>query len=922
MDAEADTLSGTAIERYRIEARLGSGGMGIVYRAFDPRLQRPVAIKVMRSSSLSNPRQIQRFLLEARSVSALNHPHICMIHDAGDKDGLYYLVLEYVEGETLRAILEREGRVPAERVIELGIQVCSALAAAHQKGIIHRDIKPENLMITASGAAKVMDFGLAKLKIAHAEAAAPATEAAFQNVPGNTFMTALSGLLGTAAYMSPEQIQRSAVDERTDLFSLGMVLQEALTGRHPFKGSTPLQMMKAIVRDQPEELPRELPEALRKVIAKSLARHPGERYASAAAMSKALAAAGAAASRPHFRRWKAIVSLASVFFLAVIILVLMSRPRQEADAIAPIKLQPVGLTMEKEEWPSFSPDGRALLYSVKNAGKFEQRCLRLRHLDRARAVNLLRSPVDIFGVDWSPDGHRMAYTAVSIGLFVADTSGANPQKIAETGYTPRWSPDGNHLVYSSNPPNSVGADNVIWLVSLQSGTTEIISPRNSLKYCFPSWSPDGKWIAACGGEGSIWEIWLIDMRDRRARQLTRRNEWIKNPIWCPDGRHILFIANTNGYNEVWRLPVDPEDGRAAGEPHQLTSGADIDEIDIAAGSGRLVVTRADCESELWRLLMSGDPARPLQKADIIANLPGTVENLELSPDRTHLAIELLERGVRYFVIRSLTDSSESSLHDRQNIFAPAWSADGVRIAFDRGGGNNADIWWTPYRPLVRLGTPSPSLAGTPADKDGTASFSHGQVIERTNGGQIPSTLRPQPELLIASPGADWMPAFSPDGRQLAFLSNRSGSFQIWLQDLQTNTARQLTHSRKLITRPSWSHDGKKIAFIESEQGQVGWICVYDLQKEMVEKIQRADYLSPDMTQRCRWSEDDKALFFFVSGEYGVLWKVNVADRVLRKYSFRDAGYPLYQQTFDLDGNLGYFIILKEKKDIWIAEEPE
>lgn len=885
MDPSADGLIGNSIDRYHVECRLGEGGMGIVYKAFDIRLHRLVALKVLRPESVSNLAHLQRFINEARAVSALNHPHICMIHDADEQGGLHYLVLEYIEGETLRVVLQREGKLAPARVIRLGREICAALAAAHAQGIVHRDIKPENIMLSAGGAVKIMDFGLAKLKMDQVMAVA-ADEAPLRGVPDHVFMTTMSSFLGTAAYMSPEQIEKKTIDERSDLFSLGMVLYECLTGVHPFSGSTPIHLMQAIVQDPPAPLPAGVPGEVVAALERAMAKNPQDRFASAAEMEKALAAAespdGASA---RVRSWLAPALL--FLLLAVVLLSWFWRGQfpVRPTSIVPLKLQPVGLTMETEEWPSLSPDGRALAYSVKSSS-FMQHYLRIRHLDHSDSKNLLRSPVDVIGADWSPDGAFIAYTAVGRGIFVIDTTGSNPRQITETGFIPRWSPDGKFLVFSTNPPAAVGVTNAIHLFSFQTGRQEVISPRNGLKYGWPSWSPDGRWIAAAGGEGSVWEIWLIDVRSHAARALTSKGAWIKNPVWSPDGQSILYISNQIGSNEVWRLPVDPVKGSTAGEAVQITSGADIEELDVSTQSGQIVLTRVNAESEIWRIPLQHAKSSPA-KAKHVATLQGSVDNIELSPDRTMLAIELLEKGVRYIILRSLIDSSEFALHDNQNMFAPAWSPDGAWIAYDAGGGNNAEIY--------RLGSQPSGLTA-------------GRQIRSRQG-------------LVVHPGADWMPVWSPVDQQIVFLSNRSGHFEIWLHDLITQKSSQLTATGAFKTRPAWSHDGKKLAFMQREDDGCTWLCLYDLQHRQLEKIRHIEWLQPDMTHRCRWNAADTDITILSTGERGVFWRITLSNRLLIQDRFLKEGFPFSSRSFDLDGEFGYFIVDKDKKDIWMAEEP-
>ncbi|MCK6482391.1 MAG: serine/threonine protein kinase, partial [Planctomycetes bacterium] len=274
-------MLGESITHYRIESKLGEGGMGVVYKAFDTRLLRPVALKILPPHLVTDEKSLFRFTQEAQAASALNHPNICTIHDIDEQDGIHFIVMEFVEGETLRQTLERRGPLPEPEVIALGMKVADALQAAHTKGIIHRDLKPENIMISREGYVKVMDFGLAKLKTSEADAntASPAEESRF--AASNLLKSSANSLQGTAAYMSPEQIEKQTVDHRSDIFSLGIVLYEMAFGAMPFKGTSNVEVMQAILRDAPEFVgggKRQISASTLSTIRRALNKHPQDRF--------------------------------------------------------------------------------------------------------------------------------------------------------------------------------------------------------------------------------------------------------------------------------------------------------------------------------------------------------------------------------------------------------------------------------------------------------------------------------------------------------------------------------------------------------------------------------------------------------------------------------------------------------------------
>src|SRR5580658_2606960 len=278
---------GTQLGPYEIQSLLGAGGMGEVYRARDSRLNRIVALKILPSQVAVDAGRRARFEQEARAASALNHPNILSVYDIGEQDGLAYIVSELIEGESLRESLRR-GPLPVSRLLDIASQVAAALAAAHSAGIVHRDIKPENIMITRDGRAKILDFGLAK-QASTVAAGADETRTVTRTSPGS--------VIGTAAYMSPEQIRGEAVDYRSDIFSFGLVLYECITGKQPFERATSVEVMTAILREDPAELPESVSPALRQIVWHCLEKEPDHRFQSARDLVFALRTVSAAPSR-------------------------------------------------------------------------------------------------------------------------------------------------------------------------------------------------------------------------------------------------------------------------------------------------------------------------------------------------------------------------------------------------------------------------------------------------------------------------------------------------------------------------------------------------------------------------------------------------------------------------------------------------
>jgi len=274
---------GQMLAHYRIEARLGAGGMGVVYKALDTHLNRPVAIKVLAAEALADPARRQRFIQEAHAASALDHPNIVTIYDIAEVEGRHFMVMQFVAGKTLRALLTR-GRLDCNQALRYGVQIADALAQAHARGIVHRDLKPENLMITEQDQVKILDFGLALLTAVEEPDDAAAGESPTLSAREPKLRTEEGTVLGTVAYMSPEQAEGKRVDARSDIFSLGAVLYEMLSGQRAFRGATTADTMMAILKEDPPELSSarpELPPAVDRIVRRCLEKSAAERLQSA-----------------------------------------------------------------------------------------------------------------------------------------------------------------------------------------------------------------------------------------------------------------------------------------------------------------------------------------------------------------------------------------------------------------------------------------------------------------------------------------------------------------------------------------------------------------------------------------------------------------------------------------------------------------
>jgi len=859
--------------RYQIHQKIGEGGMGIVYKAHDTRLQRPVAIKILRKKYLTYEKEVHRFLREARAASALNHPNICTVFDVESSNFFACIIMEYINGQTLRLTLKRKGPLPLDEIVRISIPIINALSTAHAKGIIHRDIKPDNIMISDEGAVKVMDFGLAKLKYGEVEAIA-AERTQIENVSQSvSFLTSLSSFLGTAAYMSPEQIQSQPVDERSDIFSLGIVLYEMLTGSHPFSGEDNWAIMKSITLDEPKSVQgiyKRNEIALHKIILKSLAKDKQDRYARIDKMGSDLVAVGDKSAYGKFQRLIfACVLALSVLIISVFATTIFKRQQSSRTVLS---FFPVSLTSEKETCPAFSPDGNKIAYSAQVYDTtFGYICIKNLSTDVTRKIL-----AGGLAPDWSPDGTRIVFGGFR--LFLADSSGNFKHTLCPFGAEPKWSPDGHKIVFTKVMNNYALKSNEIYLFSFQDSSVQRISPDNGLEFSCPNWSPDNRWIVCVAGRGSNTELWLIDAKTGEAKVLTDYHAWLKNPVWHPLGKYIYYISNQNGTEDIWRLPVNLANGRVNAEPMQLTTGLRVMNMDISPNGRRIVFTRNDTKEQIWQFPIYRKDLIPKGKKFLMANLSGVVD-MDISADSHRLIVESFVGGRRSLVLKSFIDSSETILYAENPAYSPNWSADGQWVAFDMGGGNDADIW--------RINI-----------------FSH------------------QLEQVIKSPAADWLPTYSPDGRWLCFVSNRTGQFDLWLQNLQTQELKQLTNTPEKESRGVWSHNSRWIAFFNIAENQTDvTVDIIDLNGNLKDRLNSDFYAFRDILSKLIWKSDDSALYFLPENLHANLYETSLVDRKTRLVlSSAKIGAILRGNAFAIKDGIGYFSAGDDIFDIYIAEE--
>ncbi|MBN2354735.1 serine/threonine-protein kinase [candidate division KSB1 bacterium] len=474
-------MVGNKISHFELIEEIGRGGMGVVYKAQDTRLLRNVAIKLLDIRVHADEKQVQRFLLESRAASALNHPNICAIYDIGQSDSFYYIVMEYIDGETLRQILQRQGIFTPQRAVELGITICDALIASHAHGIIHRDIKHDNIMLTSEGQLKVMDFGLAKLK---GQEQVEAT-ASGKSVSANIF-TSVSSFLGTAAYMSPEQIEKGSVDERSDIFSLGVLLYELLSGSSPFKRADNTATMQAILDDDPKPPLRTRKgrhKKLNAIVLKALQKNPAQRYQNATALKNELIRL-----QTGYKTWRHAAIWAAILVLIILAIGVTRISMMDSIPAPSIRIRPVVQSAKLECQPAFLPDSHSIIYTQSDQTMTWNLFKNIIHHLSSGQERALDHPM--YYADWSAATNRIVFSYRN-RLWIADTAMSEIRPLDNVSADlsdcthPKWAPQGDRLAFSIKTTGQIGYENAVYLYDIGKRETRKISPDNGLYYSDP-----------------------------------------------------------------------------------------------------------------------------------------------------------------------------------------------------------------------------------------------------------------------------------------------------------------------------------------------------------------------------------------------------------------------------------------------------
>lgn len=729
---------GDTIGQYEILRLLGEGGAGQVYLAKDTRLDRRVALKFLRGSS-DGDRNWTRFVREARTVSALNHPNIITLHDIHEAGTWQFLAMEYVDGCTLREVL-KQGRLELSRALDIGIQIAAALEAAHRAGVVHRDLKPENIMVRADGLVKVVDFGLARV---------------YGNAMKELTLHTESGLLvGTPRYMSPEQAKGAPAGERSDIFSLGMVLYEMCSGGHPFPGASGAELFAELLTRQPppltarEGIPKELDEAIRKALVKA----PAGRWASAEEFGQRLRQIRSELPvLMRKRRFRVIAAVALGVVAAAATTAFIWVGVGSRTPLPSLQIVPVTATPGQKGFAAISPDGSRIAFSWvgEEAGarreQAQERDIYVQVIGVGTPLRVTRSAEDDMLPVWSPDGREIAFVRRSgsdDAIYVVPALGGAERKICDSGVGVAWSPDGKRLAISTQPSASETSGIALW--SLETGQVDVLTKPKPASDSLPAFSPDGRRLAFVRSFAfASREVFVMNIDGSGQKQLTFDKRATFGVTWTGDGEDIVFSSNRRAGESLWRIPAE------GGSPQRLIVGQTAFYPAVSRDGTKLVFTEAYADTNIY--LYSGpDFSRVRPRGVVLSSRED--HSPHVSADGKKVAFVSKRTGTEEIWTSNIDGSGVRQVTTMNGpaTGSPRWSPDGSKIAFDSRAAGNGDVY----------------------------------IIDAAGG---------TPRRLTMEGTNDFVPAWSQDGVWVYFTSNRvSGRGNIWKMPVSGGEPVQVT----------------------------------------------------------------------------------------------------------------------------------
>jgi len=863
--------AGTQFGDCEILAPLGAGAMGEVYRARDNSLGREVALKLLPEQLASDPGRLRRFEQEARAAAALNHPNIVAVYRFGTQNGnTPYLVTELLQGQTLRERL-KQGPILVRKTVDYAVQIARGLAAAHDQGIVHRDLKPENIFLTRDGLVKILDFGLAKLRT-------PET-APLQS----TMATEPGVVLGTVGYMSPEQVRGLVADHRSDIFSLGTILYEMLSGNRAFQGTTSADTMSAILKEEPAELSsavRNLPPALARIVHRCLEKDPAERFQSARDLAFNLelltredqgsgSAIALPTKKPSRRRFPVLV-IAAVLAAGGLGFLAARWLRPPSRASSPVVLRRLTDFVGVEEFPALSPDGKSVAFTADVGG---MRHVWVRLLAGGMPLQITHDDNDHQSPRWSPDSASLIYYTPSrepngLGtIWEIPALGGTARPIVTSLGGGDISHDGKHIAYLRNQQGQIE----LAIADRDGANSKALTRLPSGGYSSLRWSPDDRMLGFQHGQVFNYDIYYVPVAGGPLKAMTQDSSPLGGFAWLPDssgvvysssrGETVLYLPTMN----LWSVRIGGKDLRQLtfGETSYISPDLDV--------SGNLVATRARIQFDIWKYPVDGKPLDNTRRGVQITHQTGTVQTPSVGPHDRELVYLSDSGGHGNLWIANLESGATRQITFEQDpriaLGVPVWSPDGAYIGYVTRSRTswNVDQW------IIK---PDGTNARKVSEIGGWATWSPDSrwlYISEPTGDGSNRILKIAPDsnekVVVRNEGQ--RPAVGPDGT-LYFaheLANVNGSSDIEMlrANPETGPAQPIVHipgSRVppwLMMQPVLSPDGKWLALLLTDGGSTNIWALPSAGGEM-RRITDFGHESTLIARRVSWSSDGHSIY--------------------------------------------------------------
>jgi serine/threonine protein kinase/Tol biopolymer transport system component len=847
--------------------------MGEVYRARDESLGREVAIKVLPKELASDPDRLRRFEQEARAAAALNHPNILAVYGfSTTEEHAPYLVTELLQGQTLRERLQ-QGEIPVRKAVEFALQTARGLAAAHERGIVHRDLKPENLFLTRDGVVKILDFGLAKLIVPEVTSETSVATASF---------TEVGVVLGTAGYMSPEQVRGQVVDHRSDIFSQGAILYEMLSGKRAFEGKTAADTLSAILKEEPAQLSasgRSLPPALGHMVDRCLEKDPAERFQSARdlafnleLLSREETGSGAAVALParKGRRWGIAALGALALFGAAGLGFLARGLRPRAENSSPAELRRLTDFVGMEEFPALSPDGKSVAFTADVSGR---RQIWVRLLAGGTPLQVTQDNADHQYPRWSPDSSWLIYFSSSQEpdgegkIWQISALGGTARPLVSSLGGADLSHDGKHIAYFHSNQGEL---------ELAVADPDGSNPRRltvlptEYNYSDLRWSPDDGKLGFQRGRTFDYDVFYVPAEGGNVRPITQDGNPLEGFAWLPDGSGVVY-SSSRGDTVLYLRTMNLWSVQTGGKNlRQLTFGETSYISPDMDRHGNIVATRRQIQFDIWRYPVDGSPEQNVRRGAQITRQTGNVQTPSAAP-ADHELVYLSDSGGHgnLWIVNLETQQNRQVTfeHDPQvTIGVPVWSPDGKYIAYVKRGLKawNVDLW---------LMNPDGSAAHKVSDGGGWACWAPDSrwlyfSPPGENGFRI-AKASPAGGGNLSVRAEGQKPAVDAEGR-LFFVQSLSAlnglsDMEILLAEPENGPARRLARisgsrlSSWLLMQPVLSPDGKWLAVLLTD-GPTTDIWAQPTAGGPMRRITDFGRQATFITRRVSWSSDGHSIY--------------------------------------------------------------